>query len=159
LCPSCSAFAERQLEDLLGARRERDVPGRRGLPLTDDLLDLLTNGLERDVQRLEGLRGDAFTFVDEPEQDVLGPDVVVVEHPRLFLREDDDAAGSVGESLEHLTPPGPKPHLSNGLGDLRTPSYPRCRSGASEWHGPVRSPKRPTHGSIPPTPDATGRRT
>jgi hypothetical protein len=34
---------------------------------------------------------------------MLGPDVVVVEHPRLFLSEDDGAAGSIGEALEHLT--------------------------------------------------------
>jgi hypothetical protein len=40
--------------------------------------------------------------VDEPEQDVLGADVVVVEHLRLFLGEDDHPAGSVCEALEHL---------------------------------------------------------
>jgi hypothetical protein len=35
---------------------------------------------------------------------VLGPDVVVVEEPRLFLGEDDGSPGSVGEALEHLKP-------------------------------------------------------
>jgi hypothetical protein len=64
------------------------VPGGRGLALSDDLLDLRTNGVEGDVQLLEGLRGHALALVDQPEQDVLGADVVVVEHPRLFLRED-----------------------------------------------------------------------
>ena len=83
-------LAQRELQDLLGARRERDVPGGGGLALADDLLDLLAHGLERDVQGLERLGGDAFALVDQPEQDVLGADVVVVEHPRLFLREDDD---------------------------------------------------------------------
>jgi hypothetical protein len=39
--------------------------------------------------------------VKEPEQDVLGADVVVVQEPRLFLGEHDHAAGVVGESLEH----------------------------------------------------------
>ena len=34
-------LAQRQLEHLLRARRERDVPGRRLLALADDLLDLL----------------------------------------------------------------------------------------------------------------------
>jgi hypothetical protein len=32
---------------------------------------------------------------------VLGPDVVVVQLPRLFLRQDDDVPRLVGESLKH----------------------------------------------------------
>jgi hypothetical protein len=39
--------------------------------------------------------------MDETEQDVLGADVVVVEHLRLFLGEHNHATGTVGESLEH----------------------------------------------------------
>ena len=78
-------------------------PGRRGLALADDLLDLLAHGLEGDVQGLEGLGGDALALVDEAEQDVLGADVVVVEHPRLFLGEDHDPSGSVGEAFEHVS--------------------------------------------------------
>ena len=68
-------LAQRQLEDLLGARRERDVPGRRRAALADDLLDLAAHGLERDAQALERLGRDAFALVDQPEQDVLGADV------------------------------------------------------------------------------------
>src|SRR5581483_6232492 len=96
-------LAKRELQDLLGPRRERDVAGRSGLTLPDDLLDLLADGLEGDVQRLERLGGDPFALVDEAEQDVLGPDVVVVEHPRLFLREDHHPPGSVGEAFEHVS--------------------------------------------------------
>ncbi|GMA24599.1 hypothetical protein GCM10025864_23580 [Luteimicrobium album] len=33
---------------------------------------------------------------------MLGPDVVVVQHPRLFLGEDDHPTGSVGETFEHV---------------------------------------------------------
>jgi len=40
--------------------------------------------------------------VDQTQEDVLGADVVVVEHPGLFLRQDDHPAGSVGEPFEHL---------------------------------------------------------
>jgi hypothetical protein len=85
----------------LARGREGDVAGRRLLPLADDLLDLLAHGVERDAERLQGLGRDALTLVDQPEQDVLGADVVVVEHPGLFLGQDDDAAGAVGEPLEH----------------------------------------------------------
>ena len=94
-------FAQGQLENLLRARRERDVTGRRHLALTDDLLDLLAHRLQHDAERLQRLRRDAFTFVDQSEQDVLGSDVVVVEHPRFFLGEDDDPARAVCESFEH----------------------------------------------------------
>ena len=44
----------------------------------------------------------ALALADEPEQDVLGTDVVVVEHLGLFLGQDDNATGAVRESLEHL---------------------------------------------------------
>ena len=90
-------LAQRELEHLLGPRRERDVPARRLLALADDLLDLLAHGVERDAEGLERLGGDAFALVDQPEQDVLGADVVVVEHPGLFLGQDDDATRAVGE--------------------------------------------------------------
>jgi hypothetical protein len=39
------------------------------------------------------------------EQDVLGADVVVVEHPGFFLSQDHDSARPVGKSLEHLVAP------------------------------------------------------
>ena len=93
-------FAQRELEHLLRARREGDVT-RRGLAaVADDLLDLGAHGLERDAERLERLGRDALALVDQAEQDVLGPDVVVVEESRLFLREDHDPSCSVGEALE-----------------------------------------------------------
>src|SRR5712692_1845038 len=43
--------------------------------------------------------------MDQAEQDVLGSDVVVIEHPRLFLGEDDHSPGTVGEPLKHVAPP------------------------------------------------------
>ena len=96
-------LAERQLEDLLGPRREGDVAGRRRAALADDLLDLLAHGLEGDAERLERLRGDALALVDQPEQDVLGPDVVVIEEASLLLGQHDDPAGPVGEAFEHVS--------------------------------------------------------
>jgi len=44
-----------------------------------------------DAEALQSLGGHSLTLVDEAEEDVLGPDVVVVEHPGLFLGQDDDA--------------------------------------------------------------------
>ncbi len=84
-------LAQAQLEHLLRPRRERDVPAGCLLALADDLLDLLTHGLQRDAEALERLRRHTFALVDETQEDVLGADVVVVEHPGLFLGQDDDA--------------------------------------------------------------------
>jgi hypothetical protein len=97
-------LAERELEDLLGARRERDVADDLGLASTDDPFDLSTCGLERDVRRREHLGCETLALMDQAEEDVLGPDVVVAEHPRLRLGEDHDAPGSIRESLEHRHP-------------------------------------------------------
>ena len=96
-------LAQAQLEDLLGARRERDVTRRGRAAVTDDLLDLGPDGLERDAERLERLGRDALALVDQAEQDVLGADVVVVEQARLFLRQHDHSSGSIGEAFEHLS--------------------------------------------------------
>ena len=93
-------LAQRQLEHLLGAGRERDVARRRRAALADDLLDLAAHGLEGDAERLERLGGDAFALVDQAEQDVLGADVVVVEEARFLLGQHDDSAGPVGEAFE-----------------------------------------------------------
>ena len=90
--------------------------------MADDLLDLGADGLERDAERLERLGGDALALVDQPEQDVLGADVVVVEQARFFLRQDDDSAGSVGEALEHGMDP---PLVVGRIG----PFHPQAESG------------------------------
>ena len=95
----------RQLEDLLGPGGERDVPGRGLLALADDLLDLLPDRVQADPQRLQRLGRDTFALVDEAEQDVLGADVVVIEHPGFFLRQDNHPPRPVGKPLEHRPPP------------------------------------------------------
>jgi hypothetical protein len=43
--------------------------------------------------------------MDQPKKNVLGTDVVVVEHPGLFLSQDDNPPRTVGEPLEHLVAP------------------------------------------------------
>src|SRR5205823_2690236 len=87
----------------------------------------------------EGLSGDAFALVDQPEEDVLGADVVVVEHPRFFLREDHDASGAIREPLEHLTRPSDRSPRRSPLppGIRGATSSPRGTSGAEVW------PQRP----------------
>ena len=98
-------LAQRQLEHLLRARRERDLAGGDLLAGADDPHDLRADALDRDVERLEHARGKTFLLAEEPEQDVLGPDVVVLEDASLFLGEDDHLAGPLCEALEHRADP------------------------------------------------------
>ncbi len=95
------SLAKGQLEDLLRARRERDLPGGDLLTGADDPHDLCADALDGDVQRFENASGEALLLAEQPEQDVLGADVVVLESARLLLREDDDLPCSLCESLEH----------------------------------------------------------
>ncbi len=102
-------LTQRQLEDLLRPGGERDVAARSLGALTDDLDDLLAHRFEVDAEALEAAGGDALPLVDEAEQDVLGPDVVVVEQARFLLSEDHDSPGPIGEPLKHFV--SPQEHL------------------------------------------------
>jgi hypothetical protein len=62
----------------------------------------VADGFEGDAEGLECLGGDALTLVDQPEQDVLGPDVVVVEQACFFLSQDDHTACPIGEPFEQV---------------------------------------------------------
>jgi hypothetical protein len=89
------------------ARRERDLSGRYLVTLADDAGDLRAHLLHGDVELLEHARGEALLLAQEPEQDVLGADVVVLESACLVLCEDDDLPGPFCKTLEHgcLDPP------------------------------------------------------
>src|SRR5258708_5205650 len=106
-------LAQRQLQRLLGPRSDRGVPRRRLLPLADDLVDLLAHRLPADPQRLQRLRRGALALMDQPEQDMLSADVVVVQHPGLILSQDNNPPRPVGEPLEHLV----APHRAAGGGN------------------------------------------
>src|SRR5581483_12014044 len=121
-------LAQRQLEDLLGARRERDLARRDLVALADDPRDLGPDLLDGDVQGLEHACGEPLLLTQEPEQDVLGPDVVVLESASLVLGEDDDLARSFCEPLEHWW----KGIVPKGSG------VPACRKGRGPA-GAVRS--------------------
>jgi hypothetical protein len=96
-------LAQRELEHLLGARRERDLAGGDLLAGADDPHDLPADALDGDVEALEHPRGETLLLAQQAEQDVLGADVVVLERARLFLGKNDDLPGPLCESLEHLS--------------------------------------------------------
>ena len=100
-------LAQGELEDLLRARRERDLAGGDLFAGADDADDLCAYALHRDVERLEDASRKALLLAQQAEQDVLGADVVVLERPRLLLGEDYDLSGPFCESLKHFKPPLP----------------------------------------------------
>src|SRR5262249_32058329 len=72
-------LAERQLEHLLRPRRERDLTRGALVALADDPRDLRAHLFDRDVERLEHTSRETLFLAQQPEQDVLGADVVVLE--------------------------------------------------------------------------------
>jgi hypothetical protein len=67
-------------EHLLDPGRVGDVPDHLGLgSVADLLLHLETNRLEIEVHFLQDVDRDSLSQLDEPEQQVLGAHVVVVE--------------------------------------------------------------------------------
>jgi hypothetical protein len=82
-------LAQGQLERLLGLWRERGVLGFRQWlrAAADAVLHRLPHLVQVDAHRGERGGPDAPALVDEPEQDVLGADVVVAERPGLVPRQ------------------------------------------------------------------------
>ncbi len=70
---------------------------RRTLVAGEQLDDLLAHAAEVGAELDEHLSGDALTLADQPEQDVLGADVVVAELERLTQRELEHLLGAGGE--------------------------------------------------------------
>src|SRR4029079_1494336 len=130
-------LAERQLQILRGARRERDVTRRRRAALADDLFDLVANGFERDAEAFECLGRDAFTFVDEAEENVLGADVAVTQQPCFFLSQHHDPPGPVGEAFKH----------DESVSAWRSPNVTANRP--SEPRDPPTGPRRAISLSVP----------
>ena len=87
-------LAQCELEHLLGPRRERDLTSRDFVALADDAGHLGTHLFDRDLKGIKDARGETFLFAQQPEQDVLGADVVVLQRAGLVLCKDDDLACS-----------------------------------------------------------------
>ena len=100
-------LAQRQLEHLLRAGRERNLAGGDLVALPDDARHLGADLLDGDVEALEHARGEPFLLAEEPEQDVLGPDVVVLQGARLVLGENHDLTCAFSESFEQRSDPLP----------------------------------------------------
>jgi hypothetical protein len=91
------------------------LTGRDLIAQAHDPDDVRAHLLDRGAERLEHAGGEPFLLAEQPEQDVLGADVVVLEKPRLVLTQDDDLACAFGEALEHRREPSPSNTLVTGI--------------------------------------------
>ena len=80
-------LVHRQLDHLLGARRQADLADHHRLAAPDDELDRGADLGQLDAQVVEHAGGDAVAFAHQTEQEMLGADVVVVEALRFFLSQ------------------------------------------------------------------------
>lgn len=94
-------LTQRPLERILRFWRERDRSGRCGLIApTDHLHDSVTHPIYSDAKRFQHVGAGTALLADQPEQEVLGTDVLVLELVSGRIRLDDRLAGAVCESLE-----------------------------------------------------------
>jgi hypothetical protein len=99
--PETQGFAQRALEHRLGAVCERDLADGNLLAGADHPHHFATHALTGDLKRLQNPGGHAPFLAQQPEQDVLGANVVVAQRPRLFLSQNDNVASGLGKSLKH----------------------------------------------------------
>ena len=107
--------------------------GLARMPRPDDSQDLLAYELNGDAERPQHLCGKAVLLTEQAQQKVFGTDVVVLEPARLLLRQDDDLAGGVCESLKQasrIAPtrqpelPAPRPIQRRNCRDLDSALWP-----------------------------------
>jgi hypothetical protein len=131
-----AGFFDRVLDDLLGARGVRQPAHHDLVPAgarLDDSLDLEADLPQVDVEVLQDVGGDPRALLDQPQQDVLGADVLVVEPLCFLVGELHHLPGAVRESLVHLDrlrlwsvcPVGVRPGGAGCPSDRFAPS---CRS-------------------------------
>ena len=90
-------------DDFLGARRLGQLAhGHHVGTGLDDLLDFHANFTQVDVQVLQDVGRHARTFFHQPEQDVFGADVLMVEALRLLIGELHHFAGTIGKAFVHV---------------------------------------------------------
>jgi hypothetical protein len=102
--PERQRLAQRKLEHLLRARRERDLAGGDLLARADDAHNLAADALEREVEALQHTGRQALLFAQQAKQDVFGANVVVLERAGFFLGQHDNVPGALCEPLKHSPP-------------------------------------------------------
>src|SRR3954469_10011931 len=96
-------LVHRQLDHLLGARGQANVARDGAIATANDELDRAADLVQLDAQVAEDFGSDPFSLTNETQQQVLGPDVVVVEALRLLLRKLQDFSRSLSKFVEAIS--------------------------------------------------------
>ncbi len=91
------------LDNFLGARGKPDIAGHGAIAATDDELDRAADFVQLDAEVAEHFGGNPFPLANETQQEVLGPDVIVVKALSFLLRKLEDFARSLGEFVEAIS--------------------------------------------------------
>ena len=96
-------FFDRVFDDFLRARRLRKLAHGHHLGTTlHKLLDFKANLAQIDVEVLEHVGANARAFLHEAKQNMLSPDVLMVESLGFLVSKRHHFARTVGQSLKHL---------------------------------------------------------
>ncbi len=92
-----------QREHFLHARRVRDVADHLGFGAAADLFfDLHAHGLHVETHLLQHVDGNTLAEFDQAEEQMLGPDVIVVEAIRLFPGQGQHLLRSGSKIIHHF---------------------------------------------------------
>ena len=125
-------LVDRELDHLLGARGQADLAHDHRLAAADDELDRRAHLGQLHAQVAEDARGDAVALAHQPEQQVLGADVVVVEALRLLLRQRQHLAGPLGELVELVCHPWLSRCVQGTSGPAAAPIH-HLYDSTTEW--------------------------
>ena len=104
-----TCFIDRQLDDLLRARREANLTNDHRIATPDDELNGAANFRKLNAHVRQNAGGDSITLPNEAKEKVLGPNIVVIEAVRFLLSQRQDFARALCEpvegALEHVSPP------------------------------------------------------
>ena len=134
------------LDDLLGARGLGQLAHRDHLwPGLDELLDLEAHLAQINIEIAQDVGPDAGAFLDEAEQDVLGPDVFVVEALGLLVGEGHDLASPICKAFEHGRVLSQTVLCAACRGDPSSLPLSLCRAGFGRTdHPTLRTLRHPT---------------
>jgi hypothetical protein len=101
-----AGFLDGVLDDLLGPRRLRELAHSHHVGTgLHQLLDLEADLAEVNVEVLQDVGTDTGALLHEPEQNMLRPDVLVVEPLGFLVGQGHHFSSPIGESFEHHNTP------------------------------------------------------
>src|SRR6266550_4322753 len=115
-------FLERDLDDLLDTRRRNDLLDDDPLVPAEDRFDGLPDFADLYPKVVENLGGQAFTFTEQPQEEMLGADIAVVRSFCFFLSKRQNLLGPLSKSLKRIQDPYPPGLLLRLLGGASTSS-------------------------------------